>query len=269
MPNPLTYSVQDDTANGKVDLVVLREEVNALPGLGLTVTRIKADGDALSIEMSALADSSQETAIDGAVAVHQGVPLDEELAQREGVDRDPTGSDDDSKGFAVGSRWFNKDDQEEFVCVDPSAGAAVWKRTTVLGTAPSTSADARFSDVELSSPIQTTATATVALTLSETGLAAGRYMLRWYYEWSHDSTSNDFLASVDIDGAVVVAEHQQEPQDAGGGGFGGTNQKFPAQGFAFFNLTAGDHDFHLNYGTSDNGDESTLHRARMVLYKVG
>ena len=43
---------------------------------------------------------------------------------------DPTASNDSSSGYSVGSRWWNTSTDEEFVCLDASAGLAVWTSTT-------------------------------------------------------------------------------------------------------------------------------------------
>lgn len=43
---------------------------------------------------------------------------------------DPGVSDDNTGGYVVGSRWANVSTDEEFVCLDASTGAAVWKSTT-------------------------------------------------------------------------------------------------------------------------------------------
>jgi len=40
----------------------------------------------------------------------------------------PTVNDDTTKGYAVGSRWMY--DEKEYVCLDATEGAAVWKETT-------------------------------------------------------------------------------------------------------------------------------------------
>lgn len=40
---------------------------------------------------------------------------------------DPTSSDDITKEFFVGARWYNSATNKEFVCIDSSAGSAVWK----------------------------------------------------------------------------------------------------------------------------------------------
>ena len=44
----------------------------------------------------------------------------------------PTGNDDDQKGFLVGSRWWDitTSPKAEYVCLDKTTGAAVWKNTT-------------------------------------------------------------------------------------------------------------------------------------------
>jgi hypothetical protein len=46
---------------------------------------------------------------------------------------DPGATDDSTLGYSVGSRWINTSTDAEFVCVDASIGAAIWKETTVFG----------------------------------------------------------------------------------------------------------------------------------------
>lgn len=43
---------------------------------------------------------------------------------------DPTASNDITQGYKVGSRWVNTTLDKEFVCVDNSTGAAVWRTST-------------------------------------------------------------------------------------------------------------------------------------------
>ena len=45
----------------------------------------------------------------------------------------PGTSDDDSAGYAVGSRWIDTTNAKEYVCLDASTGAAVWTETTASG----------------------------------------------------------------------------------------------------------------------------------------
>lgn len=43
---------------------------------------------------------------------------------------DPAVTDDASAGYSVGSRWINTATDEEYVCTDPTGGAAAWEHTT-------------------------------------------------------------------------------------------------------------------------------------------
>lgn len=42
----------------------------------------------------------------------------------------PTVTDDASQGFTIFSRWIDTVGQAEYVCIDPTNGAALWKKTT-------------------------------------------------------------------------------------------------------------------------------------------
>lgn len=42
----------------------------------------------------------------------------------------PNALDDANDGYGIGSRWINVTDGYEYVCIDATAGAAVWKNTT-------------------------------------------------------------------------------------------------------------------------------------------
>lgn len=61
----------------------------------------------------------------------------------------PTSGDDSGDGYSVGSRWIDTTNDKEYVCLDASAGAAVWTETT--GGAGSVALD-DLSDVTISTP---------------------------------------------------------------------------------------------------------------------
>ncbi len=42
----------------------------------------------------------------------------------------PTVTDDGEHGYQIGSRWYDLTADDEYVCLDTTAGAAVWKKTT-------------------------------------------------------------------------------------------------------------------------------------------
>jgi len=43
----------------------------------------------------------------------------------------PTPTDDELDGYGIGSRWIDVVDGYEYVCIDPSAGSALWLNTTL------------------------------------------------------------------------------------------------------------------------------------------
>ena len=50
-----------------------------------------------------------------------------------GATTNPAATDDAGSGYAAGSRWINTSTNKEFVCLDASSTAAVWKETTNTG----------------------------------------------------------------------------------------------------------------------------------------
>ena len=54
--------------------------------------------------------------------------------------RDPTVTDDIDAGFEAGSYWINTSSKVNFVCVDPTSGAAVWSGTTTPAEVSASSA---------------------------------------------------------------------------------------------------------------------------------
>lgn len=50
----------------------------------------------------------------------------------------PTVDDDSGDGYAVGSRWLDVTNHNEYVCEDPAVGAAVWKKLTGVDAHAST-----------------------------------------------------------------------------------------------------------------------------------
>ncbi|RWG53332.1 MAG: hypothetical protein EOQ64_24210 [Mesorhizobium sp.] len=47
---------------------------------------------------------------------------------------DPAATDDSSEGYQVGSTWVNTATDTAFVCVDATAGAAIWTATAQVGS---------------------------------------------------------------------------------------------------------------------------------------
>ena len=101
------------------------------------------------------------------------------------------------------------------------------------------------------------------LTLTTSSLAAGDYRIQWYYNWSQNSTQDDFEARILEDGVTTIMDHKQEPQD------GGTDQTIPCAGMRVRTLTAGVHTFTLQYRTDDGSQASYIRAVRMEIWRVG
>jgi hypothetical protein len=72
----------------------------------------------------------------GCVPYRQGKPLTAATTAKVNLAAvtNPAAGDDANAGYAVGSRWLNTTTDQEFVCADATAGAAVWKQTTYQTT---------------------------------------------------------------------------------------------------------------------------------------
>lgn len=109
-----------------------------------------------------------------------------------------------------------------------------------------------------------------ALTANITVPAGGGvYEISWYYEWNFDSTGGDFVGRVQLDNSIDLMEHRAEPQDSAGGGFGGSDQSFPVQGFAQVNLTAGSHTVDIDIASGDGFNTAAIRRRRIKIVRVG
>ena len=54
---------------------------------------------------------------------------------------DPAVGNDDSQGYAKGSRWINTSAKTDWVCVDNTTGAAVWHQTDATGVSGAAGGD--------------------------------------------------------------------------------------------------------------------------------
>ena len=122
-------------------------------------------------------------------------------------------------------------------------------------------------DAENNTPQTTTGGFTAGLTLTTPSIPAGRYRIAWYYEWAYDDTFTNYIGRVQLKNTTTLAEHNAEPSDSGGGGPGGTDQRFPVSGFAHVNLTAGVHFIDVDFGSS-SGTTATLWRVRIEIRRV-
>lgn len=101
-------------------------------------------------------------------------------------------------------------------------------------------------------------------------LPAGMYRIGVSYGWNHDSASNDFEARVMEDGSRIGQLHKQEPKDSAGN-FSTTasNQRHYLTRTYYRDLSAGTHDYDIEFRTSNNGTESSMWDVVIEMWRVG
>lgn len=122
------YSVSEDTREGYVDVVVLRQEIIDDP-IVPSSEYILVNGDVLSISFIIPLNPTEKTALDTLVGLH---PQESELEPTSStnsfqLERNPTSSDDSYAGVQAGDLWINSVTKARFICVSNSLGAADWR----------------------------------------------------------------------------------------------------------------------------------------------
>lgn len=172
---------------------------------------------------------------------------------------DPIGSNDNTQGYAVGSRWINTSTGAVFMCVDASTGAAIWALLS-MPTAPVFGTEYNYAE-SLGLSTTTSSTFQNKLTLN-TSLPAGTYHLEWCYAWGYSNTSTDFEGRVQVDGSTVD-EHVQEPKDSG------SDQIHRVSGFHRVTFgSAGSRSFTIDYRAGSGGNQARIQSARLAVWRV-
>jgi hypothetical protein len=220
-----------------VDIGRLSSEILAEPGITTTLLYCNFKGpNTLDIFFDSSLSESEETLLDAIVANHIGEPIPEEAIL-------PTGD------LAAG-----------MVTVSDGEGTATWVNVDdlmyiVLGS----------NEFETSAESESSTTSTnwqQKLRLALTDLAAGKYRIDWYYEWAYDNGNFQFKSRVQIDDSDTYMEQEVRPTPAS------TDKYRDSSGFAYVNLTSGDHDIDLDYCSSKNGKTAYIRRARISARRV-
>lgn len=115
---------------GIVDTTELWIQIDDSSISSANLINISRLGNVVTIDFDANLSAPDEATLNGIVAAHLGNQPDVQVAEFIGSNRDPTPNDDETGDAALGTRWFNTLTNQQFVCLDPSAGAAIWKNLT-------------------------------------------------------------------------------------------------------------------------------------------
>ena len=96
------------------------------------------------------------------------------------------------------------------------------------------------------------------------GMAAGRYIVNWSFEWTQSSNGEEFLSQVQIDNITTILNQSSRTPYYGAGSFG--SFAYPVSGFGVVNLTSGNHTFDIDYRAS--GGTSYIRNVRLSVWRV-
>ena len=90
-----------------------------------------------------------------------------------------------------------------------------------------------------------------------------KYLISWCYRWRASSTTQDFLAQVQLNNTTTVMSHRQEPKDAG------ANQVYVNSGFYEYTASGtGSLSIDLDYCSSNVAVTAYISEARMSFWRV-
>jgi hypothetical protein len=216
----------------------------------------------------------EQIVLDDIVSAH---PYDS-IEECVGLDDDATGSGSVSGIDHSELGALDADDHLQYILVDGTRGftdtvsgvnpiedyhlTTRWYVDDTINTAIGTFTGCEF---ETSSETESTTTSTSwqrKLRLALSDLEAGKYRIDWYYEWAYDNGNFQFKSRVQIDDTDTYMEQEVRPTPAS------TDKYRDATGFAYMNLTSGDHDVDLDYCSSKNGKTSYIRRARISARRI-
>ena len=148
--------------------LTLQKDSTALLVYDLTSTRWRVVGGGGGGGGSVATDTIWDAAGDSVVGT--GANTAARRKNNESASAAPTVNDDSSAGYAIGSRWLDTTNDREYVALDVTVGAAVWRETTPPGAGGTLLA----SITAASAAIANTETVVVAATLGAGSLAVGQ-----------------------------------------------------------------------------------------------
>lgn len=215
-----------------VDIGSLSSEILDESGITTLLLYCNFNGpNNLEIYFESGLSSAEKTLLDDIVTNHDGISIPEAAVL-------PTG-----------------DLPEDMIPISDGEGITTWVDISDLMYTVLGSNESETSSESISTTTSTSWQRKLRLALSD--LEAGKYRIDWYYEWAYDNGNFQFKSRVQIDDTSTYMEQEVRPTPAS------TNKYRDASGFAYMNLTSGDHDIDLDYCSSKNGKTSYIRRARI------
>lgn len=126
----MLVSVQEGTLAADTIWILITNEVIVVGTTSLSFARVDARG----IQSVTLGGTGSDLSASGPghlVQLSAGSVLTVRLDKLNGTTA-PTVNEDSGDGYAIGSRWYDTTNDKEYVALDVTVGAAVWKETTIV-----------------------------------------------------------------------------------------------------------------------------------------
>jgi len=127
----LTIGGGDITA---VDEITVNTILESTLGAGVNIENANITDNTLQVDNIDEITLNNGVDIDGVLCKDNEVFADNIIYKYESLLADPTNNDDSSGGFQVGTIWLNIDLSKQWICIDNSVGAAIWKLFLVSAT---------------------------------------------------------------------------------------------------------------------------------------
>lgn len=172
---------------------------------------------------------------------------------------DPTGGDDISQGFYVGSRWLNIDSRKEFVCLDNTEGNAIW--ITIISDTVGFQNGYDYNYVENDVEVSTNGDEWIQkLQLSLTGIPEGDYRIAWNFAWRSSKTSNIIEVKIEQNDEAALSITDYEAKD--------TSMIANVSGFKNISLSTGDHHIDMDFRKEDGPGTVYIKDARLEIWRI-
>jgi hypothetical protein len=202
-----------------------------------------------------------------------GLPDVPNLKENLSAVTDPTTSDDNLLGYAIGSTWINTTARKSFICISAATGAAIWKETTN----PASSVFGNdYLRVDSSAVISTivvkpsfanynyppaTPAGTFVLSTNSLVTRIGTYRLSWGCLVQTGTKAGQFqLKNITSAGPQVVGTVDIQGHN--------TTDVFPVTWSGNVVLTGSNQDFVIQFNTALAGQAVTIKQAWIEIFKI-